>query len=421
MMGLILLALLPFLQQSEVDALLQHLTDGTIEEREKAIKALVELGDKAEAGLKARMAKAEEPVRKVLGQILEQIAIPKNLRGVLPPIARVNIDARDRSLRDVLEDFQNQTRIPLKLGRASQSAQWPNVTVRIDNASPLEALNSICRAAKYYWYVPDRNWDRVVFDEPGENKPDLLEGPELHFGSGDYDKPRLFIRHYELEIWEIVLTRTNDFKKGRTRGELSIGLFWPAGVKPHAVEFEVSAAVDELGNELLEGHDDPSYAKGPRKEVFWSGGAGRFFHRYRLKVPEKGARTLKTVRGRARLFYLLKTRTVTFEAPEKAVGSRKETGGIGAHLVDFKSEASQIVARVRIEGGAAGDSVGFFVHTEGGKKSGPFAGSRRPDTPLEPYTFSSYIPSKVVALEVVVDTECAEDTVDFEFKDVPLP
>jgi hypothetical protein len=415
MKWLALLALLLLGQDPDVVTLIKQLEDDSAVAREEAAKALFEAGESAVPKLKARMASAEEPLRKTCSQIIERIAIPKKLRGVLPPISRVTIDAKDRSLRDVLLEVQNQTRIPMKLGRADQAARWPKVTVRVENAAPLEALNAICRASKYYWDIPDGGWGGMGYEEPNEAKAGLLEGPEMHFSPGDFDKPRLFVRHYELEIWELVLSRSNDFRKGRSRCELSVGLYWPTGVKPHSALLEVTSLTDDRGKQLLEGPDDPTTSKGWGLEL-------RRWNRYRFRYPDKGTRALASVRGTARLFYLLESKTVTIVAPEKSIGARKEIEGRSAKLVDYKSETGFSKARLRIDGRVSTDPPVVRGRLEGGKVTGPYQCIPVKDASEPLFDFTLYdLQGNLVAIEVVVDTICAEDSFDFEFKDVPLP
>lgn len=420
------LAFLAFLlvtQDPDIDGLIRKLEEDSPVTRDEAVKALVEAGEKALPKLKARMASAEGQLRALCGQVIEQIAIPKPLRGILPPITRVTIDAQDRSLRDVLEELRTQTRMPMKLGRAEHGSHWPKVSVRIVDATPLEALNAVCRAAKYYWYIPDRNGfgrpEIVIREEP---KVALHQGPEINFAQGDYDKPRLFIRHYQVEVWEIQLSKSNDFKKPKTRGEVSFGMNWPAGVNPHALRFEVASAVDDRGNELLEGHDDPSYPKGPRYETFWEAGRLSFYHRYRLRYPEKGAKAIASVRGTARFHYLLRAKTVSFEASEKSVGIRKEIDGVTAQILEFKQDPSHVMIRLRIDGSASGDPPRVRALLEDGKCAATMVGNR--DRKSSEPIYGVYIigdGSKFASLEIAVDTVTAVDAFDFEFKDVPLP
>src|SRR5688572_3498109 len=103
------------LQDPDVDAWIRQLEDESIEVREKAMASLVEAGDKAVEKLKARAAKAEGGVRALCDRLLEQIAVPKELRQAIPPLRKVTIEATDRPLKEVFADFQSQAGITLSL------------------------------------------------------------------------------------------------------------------------------------------------------------------------------------------------------------------------------------------------------------------------------------------------------------------
>src|SRR2546428_662197 len=83
-----------------------------------------------------------------------------------------------------------------------------------------------------------------------------------------------------------------------------------------------------------------------------------------------------TVRGTARLFYLLESKMLTFETPEKSIGTRKEIEGKSAQLVDFKTETGYSKARFRIDGRASMDPPVVRARLEGGRVAGPFQSIR---------------------------------------------
>src|SRR5688572_12415786 len=100
MRALALLVLLA-IQDPDIDALLKQLEDESIEVREKAATALVDLGDKAEEKVKKRMASAEGELQLFCKRILERMSVPKKLAGVLPPLRKVTIESKDRNLKEV--------------------------------------------------------------------------------------------------------------------------------------------------------------------------------------------------------------------------------------------------------------------------------------------------------------------------------
>src|SRR5262245_6829724 len=146
-MGFLILVSLLGLQDPDVDALLKQLTDDAIEVRDKAAATLIELGEKAEAKVKARMQSAEGELKQVCKRILERIAVPKKLRGVLPPLRKVTLEAKDRNLKEVIEDLKQQT------GLAVDWTGDGDVTVSVKDVTPFEALEAICKAANLSYAI----------------------------------------------------------------------------------------------------------------------------------------------------------------------------------------------------------------------------------------------------------------------------
>jgi hypothetical protein len=148
MLAIALLGLLA-IQEPDVDALLKQLSDESIEVREQAAAALVELGPKAEAKVRAKAATADGAVRTVCERILEVIAIPKELRKVVPPMKKITIDAKARKIKEVFDNFQNQSGLTL----VTEGIGDGDVTVQFKDAAPLEALGLICKAAGMTYYL----------------------------------------------------------------------------------------------------------------------------------------------------------------------------------------------------------------------------------------------------------------------------
>src|SRR5688572_30293764 len=96
----------------EVEALIEQLKEGSIEERDQAVRALIEFGDKAVPKLRAMMTGAHDVERRLLSDLLDQISIPKAARGLLPPVARVTIVAENQSAKEAFIEFQRQTGTP---------------------------------------------------------------------------------------------------------------------------------------------------------------------------------------------------------------------------------------------------------------------------------------------------------------------
>src|SRR5688572_11640381 len=153
MLAIALLGLLA-IQDPDVDALLKQLEDDSIEVRDKAAATLVDLGEKAEEKVRVRMDASDGEIKLVCKRILERMSVPKKLRGILPPLRKATIEARDRSLREVLEDLKQQTGLALDLERSIGDA---TVSVAVRDLAPLEALDAVCKAANLWFQIDNNN------------------------------------------------------------------------------------------------------------------------------------------------------------------------------------------------------------------------------------------------------------------------
>src|SRR5688572_3597984 len=131
------------LQDPDIDKLLKQLEDESIEVREKAVATLVDLGDKAEARIRSHMDAVDGELKLVCKRILERMSVPRKLAGVLPPLRKITIEAKDRSLKEVLEDLRAQSGMAMDLERLADAP----VTVSFKDLNPMEALDAVCKAA----------------------------------------------------------------------------------------------------------------------------------------------------------------------------------------------------------------------------------------------------------------------------------
>ena len=410
----------------EVDALIEQLFEGTIEERDQAAKALIDCGDKSEARLRAMMAGANSRDRRHLSDILDRIAVPKALRGIVPPVTRVTILATNQSAREVLQDFQRQTGTPLRMNEVSRAP----ISVLVKDRSPLQALDAICRAADMTWHYESNGGFSMGGpkdpDEPSPPDVQLHAAPVIEFSPGRYiENPKVFIRHYQVEV--VNINFHPDSEGRRRRAVVNFGLYWPAGVKPHAVEFEVTSAIDERGYQLLLRHDDPRQPPGPRRESMLAFDPHRLYQSYRLRHPdERNSKVLASVRGTARFFYFLRERVIAFDSPESSVGVVKQVDGVSAKVLDVTpflmdghaylkarllikglQPATPLLVRSRQRNGSSGLSTASFP-------------KGNPEGSVVDFCLFGTQPN-VVGFEVILETVCAEDVVEFEFKDVPFP
>src|SRR5262245_45364087 len=118
--ALVLLALLVF-QEPDLDQLIKQLSDDSIDVREKAAAALVELGGEAEERIRREAASAGGELKGRLEGILMSIDSRRKVEAVLPPLRTVTLDAKDRPLQEVIDDFTKQSGVAAKLAKSSEA------------------------------------------------------------------------------------------------------------------------------------------------------------------------------------------------------------------------------------------------------------------------------------------------------------
>jgi hypothetical protein len=423
MKWLLLLALLPVFQEPDVDALLKQLADDSIVARDKAAAALVELGEKAEEKVKARLETADGELKQLCKRILEQIAIPKKLRGILPPLRKVTIEAKDRNVKDVFEDLKQQCGLAVTI----QNAVGGDITVSAKDVTPLEALDAVCKAANL-GYTFDRypTSKTIAAGGPPMVSGDLLES-RIRVQPGYVTVARQFTRHYVIEPFQISMSKSSIFNRSNTNASLLLRVAWPQDVKPQSGEVAVASVVDDKGRSLMQ-PGAPAMI-GRHSSGSFPTSMGTLQSSIQLTYPESDAEKL-TVKGTVNLKYLMEEKLLTFDEVEPAEPVKKERDGITVELLELKTEEGQIRVKFTISGGAAtpGDPMGMSnrnpvrARLEDGSLaqqvssgySGGGLGAARRD-----FTFMAK--GKFKALEVVVDSVYHSDSFDFELKDIPLP
>jgi len=418
-------------QDPDVDGLLKQLTDESIEVREKAAAALIELGDKAEEKVKARMASAEGELQKRCQWILERIAIPRRLRGVLPPLRKVTIEAKEKNLKEVLEDLQRQSGMAMNLEGVGEQP----VTVSAKEVGPMQALDAVCKAAGLGYFIDSyqpfigRAMGPAGVARPPGGAMDSAE-PRVRFQPGAYvDVPRQFVRHYLVEPTNITLMKSDNFRQSTSNAQLNLRVLWPPEVNPRVGTLGVILATDDKGRVLYEA------AKAANK-YGWGGGTSRtsLGNTVQLSYPESDARKIASIKGVVLLKYVMEEKVITFEAPEGAAATTKEYEGMTVELQECKSAGGIATVKITLTGrpksadlaeiAASGGLHNYPIRikTEDGNLGQTGGSSRRGgagSTTCE-LTFHQ-VQSKITAIEVVVDTLYHEDKFDFELKDIPLP
>jgi hypothetical protein len=415
------LAVLVLGQDPDIDSLLNRVSEESIEERTRAVKALMDYGTKAESKVRAKLETSQGETRLLCERILAHYERRKRIDSVLPPLKRVSIRATDRPLKEVLKELQSQSGVPLEFA----DLQDRNISVQAIEATVLEAVTAVCKAGDLSYEI---GLGRP--SKPGEPSPRKDAAIWLK-ADGYADAPRKFERHFAVECLRITLERRTRFDAPATSGRLSVRVRWPPGVRVEHALLDIASVEDDRGGRLYEKRSYDRYGQsnvGFPGQVFFSAEGGVDF-----KYPADGVERV-TVRGSVLVLFAGEDRYITFENPARSQGQKKELADMSVELVGFKEEAGGAVVTIAFkgrpknpmtEGRVAMGGLGsrfYKVRLEDGttvdcrSTSGRGAGALQ----IMDLNFPG-LPSKIAAVDVLAETIYHEERFDFEFKDIPLP
>jgi hypothetical protein len=428
MIALLLLGLLG-MQEPDVEALLKQLEDESIEVREKAASALVDLGDKAEALLGQRLDGAQGEIRVRYEAILKSIERRRKLRSVLPPVDRFSFQARNRALPDVLAEMCEKAGATLNRDGLPEKL----ITLDLRDVTLLEAFEAVCRQAGSMY---------VLETPPFEGKTDrTLYRPRLSIRFVAAPLPKAdFIRHYRIRPAGISVFR-NSWFAGSDRGtSVTLGIQWAPHVRPARIgRAEILAVTDDRGRSLLPktGLRSPHAGFSARLDT-------RPFDEYTLGVqglnyPEPDARSIASLKGKLVMQYLLAEETLLFDNPAKDVGQTRERAGVSIRLNEFRVAGGEAFIDLGITGrikdtspekppgwrpGPVDPETGIRLKLSVGTFAAYRGGSHGPigrDDTWRITTRYAVGTAEIESLQIEVNQTFLEDVVEFELKDIPLP
>ena len=420
-MSLLVLFASLLIQDPDVDALLKQLSDESIEVREKASVLLMELGPKIEERLKAEALTAQGEPKSRIEVILGAIARRRMIEVVMPPVRPVSLEATDRPLKEVLEEFSAKSGFSLKVGDTGAKL----VTVRLRGAPPVEALDAICRAARVGYGCP-RSPDFSI---------DASRQPADIWVEGRYSEvPRAFAGRFGVYAASLGVTRSTDFDGATGSTNLVLGAFWPAEVRPRARPFlEITSAIDDRGASLLE-RDKAAPTQAVSLPELRGIPLYRSTSRAWLKGPSPGASRIASLKGRIKTRFFVQHYLV-FDSP---AGDRKLTyDGVVLELKDFTHAGDDVRFKLEISGfrrptGQAEsrwtfngrmrvDADMIVLKADGDLEHRPSEGTSGPtETGWRCNYYFKGVQSQVSAIRIEVDGVMIDDVVDFELKDIPL-
>jgi hypothetical protein len=403
---LILLAI----QEPDVDALLKQLSDETLQVREKAAAALIELGARAEEKLKSRLATAEGEFKSRLEAVLRGMEKARKLKSVYPPLRRVSLDVKAAPVRDVLERLRKESGLSIDATLADEST----VTVSVKDVFPLEALDAVCRAADLEFLPDPRRHGMGRRSSPAET---------IVLNRGYTGVPRSFAGPFVVSADTLSLSRTQGLgKEGHLSSsmQVSLSIYWPPGCRPSKLaDYDMTSAKDDQGTDLL-----PDAGLHGRRDAL-IGDLQRPLT-VLLKGPAAGANHI-TLKGKGALLFSLDQTVVAFKPPGECEGQERNTDLLAIRLESCVLEKDTARFKVKVtQKGGGGPAAGIhqsylspenirLVTTDGQKQrnvSWTASGLGKGHMDVE-LTYRN-LTAPVASLEFTFDTE--EHRVDFNFE-----
>ena len=440
MLTLLLLALFG-IQDPELDALLKQLSSPSGEEQHKAVDSLVELGDRVEARVKELKSKATGSSRSYCDQVLRRLDSKRKFHLAIPPLKRVSLDVQARPLRTILDSFKNQAGW-IFTERVFDYLEVP-VTVNVKNATPLEALDAICRSLGADFEL-DTGW-RPTFE--GEQVYPPLPIVMIRGAAGRPRAPQAFIRNYRVVASHLRLTRENRFTEEGKGCQIGIKVQWNPDFMPDSISYQPISVVDDQGRSLF---DPKPYAynafKAEQKQRDFNLDGQRLDSSWRgwdIRYPQPDAKSIASFKGRVHVTVRADKKYVEFKEPEKNVGKVEKYEGVSIRLKECRKEGGRLSVivqayRDRLQGQdytrPHGDLLIGFEDIE--LRTGPSDVLLNRSEDFEqsgesiegyPTTINTFrllyrdTAASAKSVRVLMDATNVVDSFDFELKDLPLP
>lgn len=411
-----------------IEEILPRLREDSLETRDAAVRALGDLGPAALGLLRKRAESLDgEPRERVL-EAVKLIESKDTLLKHLPRLQQVTLDLKNRSAREGFEELSRQIQIPVDL---PEGQIFPSVTVFLKDALPLEALDTLARAAGASWRAEER--ESYGFRRRRAAPP--AQGPRLLvYVQKQPAYPAAWVRHYRIQVQQVLLTRIQNFQANASNAHLTLGLAWLPDVRPDSVlEMRVSELRDDQGRSLL-----PEPNAQPRMSRYRQRSHLAFTHNETVpfKFPENDARSLALLRGSALLAFPKETSTLVFAKPGGPAETLRELGGLKITLRDFKTTEKQVTFTIETGGrfedgpqeGSFDERLPFSyedieVLTEGGERlqSQGMSGSGGNDGYTWELRYGAENAGPVKEIRIPCILKRHTDEVVFEIKDIPLP
>jgi hypothetical protein len=324
-------------QEPSLDTLVEQLSDDRVERREAAVEALARLGPSRLDDLRKRLAGLDPEPKGRLAAAILRIEDSVRVLEFLPPYRPVSLDLVRMPARDALKELASRTGLPINLSTCPDGRE---VTVRVENVPPLQALTEICKAAMLGWM------DRSPSDWRGRSRFGLPAPIRIHEVVPYYYRPRAVqvVRHYRIEAY----LSTVNYTDGSVKKQVSLTIQPAAGVRPHSVSaVRLTEATDEAGRDLLVDLESKGTGFSTMTLGKTSGGLSRTFPAQTMPLK------LTRLKGSITFRYPCGIRWVSFVDPADGLGKPQDALGCRFSLLKYRHEGRDhevVLSITNIEG-----------------------------------------------------------------------
>lgn len=400
----IALAVLP--QASEVERQAARITGADGRATFDAISRLVDLAATSREAVEAAASKLPDDLAFYREALREEL----KAREGAPRLKRASFEAKEQSPLAALNEITAKFGEKLDLNNLSRGAGGPvsTVTVKLQDASYMEALDSICRQAKATLY---------------SNGATLSVNPfQQDFGSFHY-------RNYLVLLPSATLSRRIEFGGGETRSvRIQLNLFWDSeGRIVRSVRVRVAEAIDGNGKPVATLPEEPQPAEPARKEGDPVANFASPWNQYEIALAVPDAAKISRVRG----FYeaLASREASDFEFKDLGKDERKSDDHYEVEIAR-KTDAGtpRLLLRVKPKGSME-TFLKTFLELRGwvveGQEVPVYTSGRLSegwvDYPIAETTrFEVQSPQRLKGLRLRIHRVLVERRIPFEFADIPL-
>ncbi|HLF94096.1 MAG TPA: hypothetical protein VJB14_11605, partial [Planctomycetota bacterium] len=290
------------------------LDDDSLDLREQAAQKLAALDPKA-LPLLQEAAKSGSPEAKArLLKAMSRVEDRAVLRSKLRPARLVTLEAKDRSLRDALEELAKQGTTPIE---AKEVPEGEKVTLSLSKVPFWEALDGLCRAN-----------GRIMY-EVGSDEVRLKPGPYV-------DRPRRLSGPFAAFLTGVQAVKTAAGEPSEF--SLDLQACWEEGIHTDGVTWTFKEMRDDKGTDLL---GDPVDRDPFDKQSTSRGGNSYETTLISRILPDAGAAKLSRLSLRVGCEFAVRSVTLEFKDPSRKVGQKESSQGVSVQLHKFEQNGDQ--------------------------------------------------------------------------------